>query len=130
MILRTVLAAALVLSTVPAAVPSVASAETKMRTVCEGFRPLSGIPTYLRGLDFYSGAVSDNATLAPDKSEEADGKLVNTWTFQPGEKITLVCNYGTTKQSRSLSKTITVCTATYAASGDSRKWKPTDVSCG
>lgn len=130
MILRTVLAAAVVLSTVPAAIPSTASAEVKMRTVCEGFRNLSGTPTYLRQVDFYEGAVADNATLAPDGSNEADGKLVNTWTFQPGARITLVCGYGGSKQVRSLSKTITTCTATFLATNDARKWKPANVSCG
>jgi hypothetical protein len=130
LILRTVLAAAVVLGTLPAAVPSVASAEAKMRTVCEGFRNLSGTPTYLRQIDFYEGALSDNATLAPDASDETDGKLVNRWTFSPEQRITLVCGYGAAKQVRGLPKTVTACTATFVAVADSRRWKAVNVSCG
>lgn len=130
MILRTVLAAAVVLSAVPAAAPSVASAEPKLRTVCEGFRPLSGVPTYLRQVDFFEGAITDNATLAPDTSDESTGKLVNTWTFQPGADITLICGYGTTRQSRKLPASTTVCTATFAPTKGNRGWKPVNVSCG
>ncbi len=130
MILRSVLAAALVLSTLPAAIPTVASAEAKSRTICEGFRPLSGTPTYLRAVDFYDGPVSANATLAPDTSDESDGKLINKWTFQPGHNVTLICGYGTSKQVRILPKSVTFCTATFTKAPRSTNWKPADVSCG
>ena len=131
MIFRSVLAAAVVLSTIPAALPSVASADSaKMRTVCEGFRPLSGIPTYLRQIDLYEGAVSDNAALAPATSDETDGKLVNRWTFTPDQKITLVCGYGGSKQVRILPKTTTACVATFDKVKKTNSWKPVDFSCG
>ncbi|MDQ0464809.1 hypothetical protein QO010_002593 [Caulobacter ginsengisoli] len=130
MIFRLVLAAALVASAAPAFTPSTAQAEAKPRTICQGFRPLSGIPTYLRTVDFYEGAVTDNATLAPESSGETDGKLVNKWSFSAGQKITLVCGYGGSKQVRILPKTITFCTATFEAARRTTNWQPVDVSCG
>lgn len=130
MILRTVLAATVAVAAFPVSTSSAIAAEPKLRTVCDAFRKLDATPAYLRQIDIYEGAVSDNATLAPDTSDEADGKLINTWTFQAGSKITVVCSYGAPKQVRVLPKTATVCRATFVATSDARKWKPSGISCG
>ena len=50
------------------------------------------------GGTLFDGAVSDNASLAPDNTQQIRGTWANTWRLGQGQQVTLVCRYQGTQE--------------------------------
>lgn len=60
---------------------------------------LSGHPLRTSGGGtLFDGPVHDNASLAPDGTQQLRGTWVNTWRLGQGQQVTLVCRYQGTQE--------------------------------
>lgn len=60
---------------------------------------LSGHPLRTSGGGtLFDGPVRDNASLAPDSTQQVRGTWVNTWRLGPSQQVTLLCRYQGTNE--------------------------------
>lgn len=60
---------------------------------------LSGHPLRASGGGtLFDGPIRDNASLAPDGTQQVRGTWVNTWRLGQGQQVTLVCRYQATEE--------------------------------
>jgi hypothetical protein len=77
---------------------------------------LDDLKHLLAGVTFFDGKPEERASLAPDKEERANGKIVSTWNFIARDRgVWVACHYDGTSVNliRELPKQLRTCSVTY-----------------